>query len=97
MAVEYHDGQARFGARQFQQTGDDLASLANSLNSELSGDSPWSQDKIGSAFAEKFDKDRSTVIDNVKKFAENIQDIAPKLTQISDAIVAQSSTWDQNK
>lgn len=97
MTVEYNDGEARYGARQFEETGNDLTSLANSLNSELSADSPWSHDKIGSAFAEKFDKDRSTVIENVKKFAENVEGIAPKLTQMSDAIVAQSSTWKQSK
>jgi hypothetical protein len=84
--VEYNDDQARSGAQQFDQLGNDLSSLVSRVSSELSGDSPWSHDKIGSSFASKFDPDRSSVIDNLKGYAEMVESIGPALKKAIDGI-----------
>jgi hypothetical protein len=86
--VEYNDHQARSGAQQFDQLGSDLSSLASRMSSELAGDSPWSHDEIGASFASKFDPDRSTVIDNLKGFAETVESIGPALKKAIDAITS---------
>lgn len=86
---EYDDGTARAGISQFNELGAALGSLIDGLNSELSGDSPWSHDKIGSSFAGKFDPDRSKVLGNAGDLRKAIQSVAPTLTQTADNIVAQ--------
>lgn len=85
---EYDDVSARAGARQFDQLGSDLAALLSGISSELAGDSPWSHDKIGSSFADRFDPDRSKVIGNVKDFAQTVQSVAPAVTEVADSITA---------
>ncbi|GFG67513.1 hypothetical protein MKUB_50030 [Mycobacterium kubicae] len=86
---EYDDGTARAAASQFDELGSSLTSLINGLHAELSGDSPWSHDKIGSAFASKFDPDRSQVITNAGDYAKAVESVAPALTDASNSIIAQ--------
>jgi hypothetical protein len=86
---EYDDGAARAGIGQFDELGNSLGSLLNSLNAELAGDSPWSHDKIGSSFAEKFDPDRQQVIGHVSDLTKAVQSVAPTLTDAANSIVAQ--------
>ncbi|MCQ4363576.1 hypothetical protein KQR54_21010 [Mycobacterium gordonae] len=86
---EYDDGTARAAVSQFDELGASLGSLIDSLSGELSGDSPWSHDKIGSSFAGKFDPDRSKVISNAVDLRKAIQSVAPTLTDAADNIVAQ--------
>lgn len=86
---EYDDGTARAAISQFDELGASLGSLIDSLSGELSGDSPWSHDKIGSSFAGKFDPDRSKVISNAVDLRNAIQSVAPTLTDAADNIVAQ--------
>jgi hypothetical protein len=80
--VEYNDESARAALNQFDQLGDDVGRLVDGLAGELSGDSPWSEDKIGSAFGSRFDPQRSNVISNVQDFAKRLQSFGPA---ISDA------------
>ncbi|WP_205873997.1 hypothetical protein [Mycobacterium camsae] len=86
---EYDNGTARAGISQFDQLGASLGSLIDNLSGELSGDSPWSHDKIGSSFAGKFDPDRSKVIANAGDLRKAIQSVAPSLTEAAESIVAQ--------
>lgn len=85
---EYHDDRARSGARQFDEVGGQLGALASSLSAELAADSPWSQDKIGSSFASKFDSDRSQVIENLKSFAERVESFGPVLKSAADKVTS---------
>lgn len=85
---EYDDTTARAGISQFDQLGNRLTTLMNSVNAELSGDSPWSHDKIGSAFAGKFDPDRTKVLGNAKDLAQGVASVAPALTEAANTIVA---------
>ncbi|OBJ52934.1 hypothetical protein [Mycobacterium sp. 1423905.2] len=86
---EYDDGTARAAAAQFEELANSLTSLVNGLHGELSGDSPWSHDKIGSSFAAKFDPDRSQVITNAGDYAKAVDSVAPALTDASNSIIAQ--------
>ncbi len=83
---DYDDDQARSGVRQFGEISGQLGAMAGQVNAELSGDSPWSDDKLGASFASKFDPDRSQVIDNVKRFAAKVDSIAPALNDAIDKI-----------
>ncbi|WP_156623233.1 hypothetical protein [Mycobacterium sp. 1164966.3] len=85
----YDDGVARAGISQFDELGSSIGSLLNNLTAELSGDSPWSHDKIGSSFAEKFEPDRQQVIAHASDLTKAVQSVAPKLTEAANSIVAQ--------
>lgn len=85
---EYDEGTARAGIGQFDELGHSLGALINSVKAELAGDSPWSHDKIGASFAEKFDKDREQVINHINDLTQGVQSVAPVLTDTANAIVA---------
>lgn len=85
---EYTDGTARAAITQFDELGATLGSLLDGVH-ELAGDSPWSQDKIGSSFAGKFDGDRSKVVENAGGLKNGIQSVSPTLTATADDILAQ--------
>lgn len=85
----YDEGTARAGINKFEALASELGSLVGSLRAELAGDSPWSQDKIGSSFAGKFDPDRSTVIGHADDLKKAVASVAPVLTETGNAILAQ--------
>ncbi|MBN3459628.1 hypothetical protein JNN96_36970 [Mycobacterium sp. DSM 3803] len=85
--LEYNDGLARAGATEFEQVADALTRISSDVESELSTDSPWSHDKIGSSFSSQFDKPRSTVISNVKNFAQKVESYGPAITKAADGVV----------
>lgn len=84
--VEYNDDSARSAINQFHQLGEDLGALVESLSGELSGDSPWSRDKIGSAFGSGFDPKRSNAIGNVRDFAKRVESFGPAISDASARI-----------
>lgn len=83
--LNFDEGQARSGARKFDDVGRELQSLLQSVRSELL-DSPWSHDKIGSAFAGNFDGQRTEAIGNLDKYADAVEEIGPALTATADKI-----------
>lgn len=85
---EYTEGTARAAITQFDELGHTLNSLMDGVK-ELAGDSPWSQDKIGSSFAGRFDGDRSKVIENAGGLTNGIQSVSPTLAATADHILAQ--------
>lgn len=84
--VDYNDESARSAINEFNQLGDELGALVNGLSGELSEDSPWSHDKIGSAFGSGFDPKRSNVIDNLQDFAKRVQSFGPAISDASARI-----------
>ncbi|WP_156298610.1 hypothetical protein [Mycobacterium paragordonae] len=86
---EYDEGTARAGIKKFDALANEVGSLVEGLRAELAGDSPWSQDKIGSSFAGKFDPDRSTVIGHADDLKKAVGSVAPVLTETANAILAQ--------
>ncbi|AMU73865.1 hypothetical protein [Mycobacteroides abscessus] len=85
--IEYHDGEARSGANRIEHAGSILRSAADGIARELSSDSPWSNDKIGSGFAQKFDPDRQSVIKNVSDFAKKVESYEPAITEVADQLL----------
>lgn len=83
--LNFDEQQARSGARQFDEVGRDLQALLQSVRSDLL-DSPWSHDKIGSAFAGNFDGQRTEAVSNLDKYADAVDEIGPALTATADKI-----------
>ncbi|TDZ78083.1 hypothetical protein DE4585_03919 [Mycobacteroides salmoniphilum] len=83
---EFYQGPARAGAAKWAEA----AGIASAAAAGVGGlnDSPWSDDKIGSAFAEKFDPNRAQAIKNVQELAKQLGTFEPNLTKAINSIVA---------
>ncbi|QCH25758.1 hypothetical protein [Mycobacteroides salmoniphilum] len=85
---EFSQGPARAGATKWAEAARSASAAATGVGGLT--DSPWSNDKIGAAFAEKFDPNRAQAIKNVQDLAKGLGTIEPNLTAAINSIIAQT-------